>query len=91
MKSSDHQAYSDALLKLNASSIKYASRRWFHELSSHYCNHEESQDNSENDDENETFKAVQSDKSTHSLTCNHHEQIWYIVSALSFQLHVTVA
>ncbi len=91
IKSSDHQAYSDALLKLNASLIKYASRCWLHELLNHYCNHEESQDDSENDDENEAFKAVQSDKSTHSLTCNHHEQIWYIVSALSFWLHVAIA
>ena len=75
MKSSDRQAYSDALLKLNASSIKYASRCRLHKLLSHHCNHEESQDNSKNDDENEAFKAVQSDKSTHSLTCDHREQI----------------
>ncbi len=58
MKSSDSQAYSDALLELNASSIKYATRRWLHELSSHHLNHEESQDNSENDDENEAAEAV---------------------------------
>jgi len=58
MKSSDSQAYSDALLELNASSIKYATRRRLHELSNHYLNHEESQGNSENDDENEAAKAV---------------------------------
>ncbi len=75
MKSSDRQAYSDALFKLNASSIEYASRRRLHELSSHRRNHEESQDDSKNDDENEAFRAVQSDKSTHSLTCDHREQI----------------
>ena len=75
MKSSDHQAYSDALFKLNASSIEYASRCQLYELSNHHRNHEESQDDSENDDENEAFRAVQSDKSTHSLTCDHHEQI----------------
>ncbi len=58
MKSSDSQAYSDALLELNASSIKYATRRQLHELSSHHLNHEESQSNSENDDENEAAEAV---------------------------------
>ncbi len=58
MKSSDSQAYSDALLELNASSIKYAMRRWLHELLSHHFNHEESQGNSENDDENEAAEAV---------------------------------
>ncbi len=58
MKSSNSQAYSDALLKLNASSIEYATRRWLHELSSHHLNHEESQDNSKNDDENEAAEAV---------------------------------
>ncbi len=73
MKSSDHQAYSDALFKLNASSIEYASRRRPHELLNHHCNHEEFQDDSKNDDENEAFRTVQNDKSTHSLTCNHHE------------------
>jgi len=75
MKSSNYQAYSYALLKLNASSIKYNLKHRLHKLLNHYCNHEESQDDSKNDDENETFKAVQSDKSTHSLTCNHREQI----------------
>jgi len=75
MKSSDHQTYFDALFKLNASSIEYALKHRLHELLNHHRNHEESQDNSENDDKNEAFKAVQSDKSTHSLTCNHHEQI----------------
>jgi len=75
MKSSDHQAYSDALFKLNASSIEYASRRQLHELSSHHRNHEEFQDDSKNDDENEAFKGVQSDKNTHSLTCDHRKQI----------------
>ncbi len=58
MKSSDSQAYSDALLELNASSIKYATRRRLHELSNHRINHEESQGNSENDDENEAAEAV---------------------------------
>ena len=58
IKSSDSQAYSDALLELNASLIKYATRRWLHELLNHHLNHEESQDNSENDDENEAAKAV---------------------------------
>ncbi len=53
IKSSDSQAYSDALLELNASSIEYATRRRLYELSSHRLNHEESQDNSENDDEND--------------------------------------
>jgi len=91
MKSSDRQAYSDALFKLNASLIEYASRHWLHKLLSHHRNHEEFQDDSENDDENKAFKAVQSDKSTYSLTCNHREQIWYIVSTLSFQLRAAVA
>jgi len=58
MKSSDSQAYSDALLELNASSIKYAMRRRLHKLSNHRINHEESQGNSENDDENEAAEAV---------------------------------
>jgi len=58
MKSSDSQAYSDALLELNASSIKYATRRRLHELSNHHLNHEESQGNSENDDENEAAEAL---------------------------------
>ena len=58
MKSSDSQAYSDALLELNVSSIKYAMRCRLHELSSYHLNHEESQDNSENDDENEATEAV---------------------------------
>ncbi len=58
MKSSDNQAYSDALLELNASSIEYATRHWLHKLSSHHLNHEESQDNSKNDDENEAAEAV---------------------------------
>ncbi len=58
MKSSDSQAYSDALLKLNASLIKYAMRHWLHELLNYHLNHEESQSNSENDDENEAAEAV---------------------------------
>ena len=58
IKSSDSQAYSDALFELNASSIKYATRRWLHELSNHCFNHEEFQDNSENDDENEVAEVV---------------------------------
>jgi len=58
MKSSDSQAYSDALLELNASSIEYAARRRLHELSSHHLNHEKSQSNSENDDENKAAEAV---------------------------------
>ncbi len=58
IKSLNSQAYSDALLELNASLIKYAMRRWLHELSSHRLNHEESQDNSKNDDENEAAEAV---------------------------------
>ncbi len=58
MKSSDSQAYSDELFELNASSIEYAMRRWLHKLSNHHLNHEESQDNSENDDENEAAEAV---------------------------------
>jgi len=58
MKSSDSQAYSDALFKLNTFSIKYAMRRWLHELLNHHLNHEESQGNSENDDENEAAEAV---------------------------------
>ncbi len=58
MKSSDSQAYSDALFKLNASSIEYATRRRLHELSSHRLNHEESQSNSKNDDGNEAAEAV---------------------------------
>ncbi len=58
MKSSDSQAYSDALFKLNASSIEYAIKRWLHELLNHRLNHEESQGNSKNDDENEAAKAV---------------------------------
>jgi len=58
IKLSDSQAYSDALLELNASLIKYATRRQLHELSSHHLNHKESQDNSENDDENKAAEAV---------------------------------
>jgi len=58
IKSSDSQAYSDALLELNASLIKYAMRCRLHELLNHHFNHEESQDNSENDDENEAAEAV---------------------------------
>ncbi len=58
MKSSDSQAYSDALLELNTSLIKYAARHQLHELLNHHFNHEESQDNSENDDENEAAEAV---------------------------------
>ncbi len=55
---SDSQAYSDALLELNASSIKYAMKRQLHELLNHRLNHEESQDSSENDDENKAAEAV---------------------------------
>ena len=58
MKSSDSQAYSDALFELNASSIEYVTRHWLHKLSNHHFNHEESQDNSKNDDENEVVEAV---------------------------------
>ena len=58
MKSSDSQAYFDALFELNASSIEYAMRRRLHELSNHRLNHEESQGNSENDDKNEAAEAV---------------------------------
>jgi len=58
MKSSDNQAYSDALLELNASSIEYATRHRLHKLSSHHLNHEESQGNSKNDDENKAAEAV---------------------------------
>ncbi len=58
IKSLNSQAYSDALLELNASSIKYAMKRWFHELLSYHLNHEESQSNSENNDENEAAEAV---------------------------------
>ncbi len=58
IKSSDSQAYSDALLELNASSIKYAARCQLHELLNHCLNHEESQGNSENDDENKAAEAV---------------------------------
>jgi len=58
MKSSDSQAYSDALFKLNASSIKYVTKRRLHKLLNHHLNHEESQSNSENDDENEAAEAV---------------------------------
>ncbi len=58
MKLSDSQAYSDALLELNASLIKYVMRCWLHELSKHRLNHEESQDNSENDDENKAAETV---------------------------------
>ncbi len=58
MKSSDSQAYSDALLELNASLIKYAMKHQLHELLNHHFNHEKSQDNSENDDENKAAEAV---------------------------------
>ncbi len=58
MKLSDSQAYSDALLELNAFSIKYVTRCWLHKLLNHHLNHEESQDNSKNDDENEAAEAV---------------------------------
>jgi len=58
MKSSDSQAYSDALLELNAFSIKYAIKCQLHKLLNHYLNHEESQDNSKNDDENEAVEAL---------------------------------
>jgi len=58
MKSSNSQAYSDALLELNASSIKYAARHQLHELLNHHLNHKRSQNNSENDDENEAAEAV---------------------------------
>ena len=58
IKSSDNQAYSDALLELNASSIKYVTRHWLHKLLNHHFNHEEFQSNSENDDENEAAEAV---------------------------------
>jgi len=58
IKSSDNQAYSDALLELNASSIEYAMRHRLHELLNYRLNHEESQGNSENEDENEAAEAV---------------------------------
>jgi len=58
MKSSDNQAYSDALLELNASLIEYVTRCQLHELLNHHFNHEEFQDNSENDDENKAAEAV---------------------------------
>jgi len=58
MKSSDSQAYSDSLFKLNASSIEYVTKHQLHELLNHHLNHEESQDNSENDDENKAAEAV---------------------------------
>ncbi len=58
IKSSDSQAYSDALFELNTSLIEYAMRCRLHELLNHRLNHEESQGNSENDDENEVAEAV---------------------------------
>ncbi len=58
MKSSDSQAYSDALLKLNTFLIKYVIKCWLHKLLNHHFNHEEFQDNSENDDENKAVEAV---------------------------------
>ncbi len=58
MKSSNSQAYSDALLKLNASLIEYVMKCWLHKLLNHRINHEKSQDNSKNDDENEAAEAV---------------------------------
>jgi len=91
MEPSDRQAYSDALPKLDAPSVEYASRRRLHGLPDHRRNHEGPQGGSENDDGNGAFRAVQSGKSTHSLTCGHREQIWYIVSALPFRLRVAAA
>ena len=58
MKSSNSEAYSDALFKLNASSIEYATRCWLYKLVNYCLNHVESQGNSENDDENEAAEAV---------------------------------
>jgi len=58
MKSSDSQAYSNALFKLNVSSIKNAARHQQYELLNRCFDHEESQDNSKNDDENVTFETV---------------------------------
>ncbi len=58
IKLSDSQAYSDALVELNASSIKYVTKCRLHKLLNHHLNHEESQDNSENDDENKAAEAV---------------------------------
>jgi len=71
IKLTDSQAYSHALFKLNLSSIENATRYQHYKLLNNRFDHERSQDNSENNDEN----AVQSDKNTHSLTCNHREQI----------------
>ncbi len=58
MKSSDSQAYSDALFKLNASLIEYVTRHQLHELLNYCFNYEESQGNSKNDDENKAAEAV---------------------------------
>ncbi len=54
MKSLDNQA----LLELNAPSIKHAAECWLNKLSSHCFDHEEFQSDDQNVDENETVKAV---------------------------------
>ncbi len=58
MKSSDDKACTHALLELIAFAIKNVTRCWLLELSNNYCHHEEFQNSDENDDENETLKAI---------------------------------
>jgi len=58
MKSSDSEACTHALLELNASVIKNATRHRLLELSNNHHDHEKSQSSSENDDENRASEAT---------------------------------
>jgi len=57
-KSSDSEAYTHALLELNASTIKNAMQCQLLKLSNNHNDHERFQSSSENDDENETSEAI---------------------------------
>ena len=58
MKSSDCEACTHALRKMNASTIENATRCWLLKLLKNRCNHEESQSNCKDDDENKASKVI---------------------------------
>jgi len=57
-KSSDSEACTHALLKLNAFAIKNVTWYWLLELSNNRRDHERSQSSSKNDDENKVSEAI---------------------------------
>ncbi len=58
MKSSDSEACTHALLELNSSAIKNATRYRLLKLLNNHRDHERFQSSNENDDENEASEAI---------------------------------